>query len=147
MDARNPGGYECLQNTALVRLFLWCRRLQSRNNRLFVLVSSNPQQTVPLCSCAGKHVEKHQTYLIKHVFQLILRQRTALDVLDGTELFCHPLAVFSPDGGHLLLGQLFPDAGVIAQIDLGADNQARHARAVVMYLGEPLLADVLEGCR
>ncbi len=89
----------------------------------------------------------HQTYLVKHILQLILRQRTALDVLNSSELLCHPLAVLSPDRGHLLLGQLFPDAGVIAQIDLGADNQARHARAVVMYLGEPLLADVLEGCR
>lgn len=33
------------------------------------------------------------------------------------------------------------------QVELGTDDQARDARAVVVNLGEPLLADVLEGSR
>jgi hypothetical protein len=34
-----------------------------------------------------------------------------------------------------------------AQIELGTDNQARDARAVVVDFGEPLFADVLKGSR
>jgi hypothetical protein len=85
------------------------------------------------------------TYLVEHVLELVLRQRTALDVLDGAELPRHALAVLFPHGRHLLLCQLLPDARVVPQIHLRADDEARHARAVVVYLGKPLLAHVLEG--
>lgn len=84
-------------------------------------------------------------YLIKHILELELRQSTALDILDSAELLGHPLAVLPSHGGHLLLGQLLSDAGVVSQIDLGADDEAGDAGAVVVDLGEPLLADVLEG--
>jgi hypothetical protein len=85
-----------------------------------------------------------QAYLIEYVLQLVLRQRRALDILDCTQFSRHPLAVLALDRRHSLFGELVLDRVVLAQIDLGADNQARHARAVVMHLGEPLLADVLE---
>ena len=85
------------------------------------------------------------TYLVKNILQLVLGQGTALDVLNRTEFFGHALSIFPAHGGHLLLGQLVPDTGIVSQIDLGADNEARDARAVVVDLREPLLADVLEG--
>ena len=46
---------------------------------------------------------------------------------------------------HALLRQLLPHGWIIAQIDLGSDNQAGHPRAMVVNFGEPFLADVLEG--
>jgi len=48
---------------------------------------------------------------------------------------------------HLLLGQLIKDLRVIPEVDLGADNQAGHTRAVVADLWEPLLPHVLKGSR
>ena len=83
-------------------------------------------------------------YLIEDILELVLRQRRALDVFDCPELLGHPLAVLLANRLHLLLGQLFPHTRVIAQIRLCADDQARHARAVVVDLREPFLAHVFE---
>ena len=85
------------------------------------------------------------TYLIKNILQLKLRQCTALDVLDSSEILGHAFTILSSNWLHFLLGQLFSNAGILTQIDLGTDNQARHAGAVVMHLGEPFFADVFEG--
>lgn len=92
-------------------------------------------------------------YLVKDVLESLLGQGRALDVLDSTELSGHSLTIFSLDGLHLLLTELAENGVLLvvalllrwAQIELGTDNQARDARAVVVDLGEPLLADVLEG--
>lgn len=74
----------------------------------------------------------------------LLRQCRALDVLDGAELSCEPLTRL---GGHrslLLPRELVEHGGVVAQVDLSSDDEARNARAVVVHLGEPLFLDVLE---
>jgi hypothetical protein len=83
-------------------------------------------------------------YLVKHILELVLRQRTAFDVFNRAEVLRHTLAVLSADRGHLLLSKLLSDTGVISQIDLSTDNQAGDAWAVVVDLGEPFLADVFE---
>lgn len=83
-------------------------------------------------------------YLIKDILELVLRQRRALDVLDGTELSRHSLAVFLLYRGHPLLRQLVFYCVVFPQIYLCTDDEARHAWAVVVYFGKPFLADVLE---
>lgn len=85
-----------------------------------------------------------QTYLIKHVLELVLSQRAAFDIFHRAQVLGHALAVLAADGAHLLLGKLFAHAGIIPQVDLGTDNQARDAGAVVVDLGEPLLANVFE---
>lgn len=87
------------------------------------------------------------TYLVKDILQLVLREGAALDVLDRTKLLGHPLAILLPHGLHFLFRQLLTHAGIIPQIDLGADDEAGHARAVVVYFGEPFLAHVFEGSR
>lgn len=95
------------------------------------------------------------TYLVKDVLESLLGQGRALDVLDGTELSGHSLTVLSLDGLHLLFAKLAENGVLLvialllrwAQIELGTDNQARDARAVVVNLGEPLFANVLEGSR
>lgn len=84
------------------------------------------------------------TNLVENVLELILRQRGALDIFDSAKLPCHPLAVFPLDRGHSLLKQLVFYVCVISQIHLGADDEARHSRAVVMYLGKPFFANVFE---
>ena len=92
-------------------------------------------------------LERGDDGLVKDVLEALLRQGRALDVLDGAELTREPLARVVLDGPLLLPGELLADGGVLSQVDLGADNQAGHARAVVVDLGEPLLLDVLERCR
>ena len=89
-------------------------------------------------------LERRVTHLIKDILEFVLRQGAALDVFDRAQIPRHPLAVLFPHRRHLLLGQLLDHLLVLAQVHLGADDQARHAGAVVVYLGEPLLADVLE---
>jgi hypothetical protein len=84
------------------------------------------------------------SYLVKDVLQLVLRQSRTFDVLDGAELLSHAVTVLLADGLHLLAGQLVADVGVVAQISLGADDQAGDTGAVVVDFGEPFLADVLE---
>lgn len=91
--------------------------------------------------------QQRHSYLVKHVLEFVLRQSTALDVLHRAQILCHALAILLPHRLHLLLGQFLPHARVIPQIDLCSDNEAGDARAVVVDLGEPFLADVLEGCR
>lgn len=83
-------------------------------------------------------------YLIKDILQLVLRQSRTFDIFDGSELLRHPVTVFFANGLHLLPGELLADARVIAQIGLGADDEAGNTGAVVMNFGEPLLANVLE---
>jgi hypothetical protein len=84
------------------------------------------------------------THLVKDIFELKLRERAAFDVFDRAQVLCHPLAVLFPYGRHLLLGQLRYYLLIVPEIHLSADDQARHAGAVVVYLWEPLLADVFE---
>ena len=96
----------------------------------------------------------------------LLRECRALDVLDGAKLTSETLAHLAGDRALLLSGELLADGLVIAQVDLCADNEAGHARAVVShlqreksvtaacalkisrmgYLGDPLLPNVLERC-
>lgn len=90
-------------------------------------------------------MQKITTYLVKDILQFVLRQSRALNVLDSTELLCHAIAILLTDRLHLLAGELVADVGVIAQIGLGTDDQAGDTGAVVVYFGEPLLADVFEG--
>lgn len=121
--------------------FLGGRGLQSSNDGLEGKVSGGflfIEETKDRKGCSNT------TYLVKHILELVLRQRTALDVFNRAEVLCHTLTILSADRGHLLLGKLLSDAGVISQIDLGSDNEAGNAGAVVVNLGEPLLADVFE---
>ena len=92
----------------------------------------------------GKEQEG-EWYLIKHILQLVLCQSRALHVFHGAKLLCHAITVLLSDGLHLLAGELVPDAGIVAQISLRADNQAGDTGAVVVDLGEPFFPDVLEG--
>jgi hypothetical protein len=91
--------------------------------------------------------KQEETYLIKHVLQLELRQSRALHVLDSAKVLGHTLAVFFPHRLHLLLAKLIAHLLVLAQICLSANNEARDTRAVVVDLREPLFPYVLETCR
>lgn len=88
----------------------------------------------------------NRPYLIENILELVLCQGRALDVLNGAKLSCHPLSVFPLDRRHPLFRQLVLDSIVFSQIDLCTNNQAWHARAVVVNFREPLLAYVFERC-
>lgn len=114
--------------------FLGLGRLKSRYNCLLLTLahSGNPNKTI------------HKTYLIEDILQLELSQGRALDVLDSAQVLRHPLAILFPHRLHLLLTKLLAHLRVVAQIGLSADDETRHAGAVVVDLGEPLFSHVLK---
>lgn len=83
-------------------------------------------------------------YLVKHILELILSERRALDVLDSAQFACHSLAILLLDRCHSLLRELIFHRIVFSKIDLSTNDKAGNAWAVVMDLWEPFLADVLE---
>jgi hypothetical protein len=97
--------------------------------------------------CKQGHGSETPDYLVEDVLQLVLGQRRALDVLDGSELPGHPLASITGDRRHLLLCKLVSHGSVVAEIDLGADDEARDTGAVVVDLGKPLFPDVFKAGR
>lgn len=90
------------------------------------------------------HSSSTSTYLVKDVLELVLRQGRTFHVLDRTKVLRHFLTILPANRLHLLLAKLVTHRGVVTQIDLSADDEAGHARAVVMDFGKPLLANVLE---
>jgi hypothetical protein len=88
--------------------------------------------------------QREQAYLVEHILQFELRESRTLNVLDGAKVLGHALAILFPHRLHLLLAKLLAHLWVVAQICLGADDEARHTGAVVVDFGEPLLPDVLE---
>ena len=84
------------------------------------------------------------THLVKDILELVLSKGGTFDVFDSAQLLGHAIAVLLSDGLHFLASQLLPHGGVIAQIGLGADDQAGNAWAVVVDFREPLFADVLK---
>ena len=90
--------------------------------------------------------ETLKSYLIKNILQLILGQGGTFDVFHGTQILGHTVTIFLANGLHLLTGELLANTGVIAQIGLGADDQAGNTGAMVVHLGEPFFANVFEGC-
>ena len=87
------------------------------------------------------------TNLVKNVLELVLRESRTLDVFHCAQLLGHTVSIFLADRLHLLAGKLLADRGIVAKIGLGAHDQAGDTGAVVVHLGEPLLANVLEGGR
>jgi hypothetical protein len=67
-----------------------------------------------------------------------------LDRTYSTQLLGHAFTILLLDRSHLLLGQLLTHRGIVAEIGLSANDQARNARAVVVDFREPFLADVFE---
>lgn len=94
------------------------------------------------CACN----QGQQTHLVEDVLQFELRECGALHILHRTQILGHAFAIFSLDRSHSLFSKLLAHCGIVTQVHLRADDQTRNAGTMVMDLGEPLLADVLEGC-
>lgn len=90
-------------------------------------------------------LKRRHNRLVKDILQLVLRERRTLHILDRTQFLGHTLAIFLADRRHLRLSQLLTNLRVVAEIGLRADDEAWNARAVVVNLRKPFLADVLEG--
>lgn len=75
---------------------------------------------------------------VEHALEISLRQGRALEVLDGFDLFGDLDCLLILYGLHLALTQLFFDLWVVAQVELGADEDDGNAGCVVLYLGVPL---------
>jgi hypothetical protein len=76
-----------------------------------------------------------------------LRQGAALDVLDGSKLLCHALAVLARDRSHTLFCKLLTNGNVVPKINLCADDKTGNSGAVMVDLGKPFLAHVFKGGR
>ena len=83
-------------------------------------------------------------YLVKHILELVLRKRRALNIFHRTQIFRHTLSILLSHGLHSLLGKLIADLWVVSEIGLRTDDEAGYAGAVVVDFWEPLLAHVLE---
>jgi hypothetical protein len=76
--------------------------------------------------------------LVEYALEIPLRQGGALEVLDGFDLFGDLHCLLILYGLHLALAQLLFDLWVVAQVELGADEDDGHAGRVVLYLRVPL---------
>jgi hypothetical protein len=76
--------------------------------------------------------------LVEYALEISLRQGGALEVLDGFDLFGDLDCLLILYGLHLALAQLLLDLWVVAQVELGADEDDWNAGCVVLYLGVPL---------
>ena len=85
-----------------------------------------------------------QTHLVKHVLQPLLRQSRALHIFDRPEFPCETFSHFTRHRSLFLSGEFLDDLAIVPQIDLRAEDEARHIRIVVVHLWEPLLLDVLK---
>ena len=84
------------------------------------------------------------SYLVEHILQLVLGECRALNILYRPQVFSHALTILLSYWLHPLFCQLFADAGIIAEIRLRTDDQARNAWTMVVHLWEPFFTDVLE---
>ena len=76
--------------------------------------------------------------LIKHALQIPLRQGRALEVLDRLDLLGHLHGLLVLYRLHLTLSQLLLHLRVVAQVELGADEDDGHAGRMMFYFGVPL---------
>ena len=76
--------------------------------------------------------------LVEYTLEIPLRQGRALEVLDGLDLLGDLHCLLILYGLHLALAQLLFDLWVVAQVELGADQDDGNAGCVVLYLGVPL---------
>lgn len=91
--------------------------------------------------CASSHVgmERHSLdSFVEHALQIPLGQSRALEVLDGFDVLGDLDCLFVLYGLHLTLAQLLFDFWVVAQVELGSDEDDWDAGRVVLYLGVPL---------
>ena len=75
---------------------------------------------------------------IEHALQIPLGQGGALEVLDRLDLLGNLHCLLVLYGLHLTLAQLLFDFWVVAQVELGSDEDDWDAGRVVLYLGVPL---------
>lgn len=77
--------------------------------------------------------------LVEDALEIPLSEGRALEVLLRLDLLGDLDGLLILDGGHLLLPQTLLGGLVIAEIQLGADQDDGDARGVVLDLGVPLL--------
>ena len=80
---------------------------------------------------AHGRLERGNDGLVKDILEALLCEGRALQVFDGAELARQALALVGCNGLLAILGELLDRGRVVSQIDLGADNQARHAGAMM----------------
>jgi len=82
--------------------------------------------------------------LVEDGLETLLGQGGALEVLDGLDFLGEVQTLGVADGGELLLGQTVDGLLVLAQIDLGSDEDEGSGGAVVVDLRVPLGLHVLK---
>jgi hypothetical protein len=86
----------------------------------------------------GLYAKNSLDRLVEYALEISLRQGGALEVLDGLDLFGDLDCLLILYGLHLALAQLLLDLWVVAQVELGADEDDGDAGRVVLDLGVPL---------
>jgi hypothetical protein len=82
--------------------------------------------------------------LVENVLETLLSQSRAFHVFDGLDLLRHLRALLRCDGRQLLLGESVERFLVLTHIELGADEDHGSVGTMMLDLGHPFGADVLE---
>lgn len=101
------------------------------------------QKSAELLSLAGR--EQHGLDgLVEDGLEVLAGLGRALEVLDGLDLLGEVLTLLGLDRLLAVVLELLERAGVVAEIELGADEDLRNVGAEVDHLREPLGGNVLE---
>jgi hypothetical protein len=121
-----------LENDAFLLLGL-ARGAGAEHGSVVLHVSNlfNPFRTLDLGSGAPDG-------FVKDALEVALSEGRALHVLDRLDLLGNANGLFVLDGCHLLLSQTLLGALVVAEIELGSDQDDGDAGCMVINLGVPL---------
>ena len=119
----------------------------SSANRLDELASRLLLLATLALALSGRGRDDGADGLVEDSLEAGLSERRALHVLDSANLLDHLKALLVGNGRLLLASKLLASGGIVAEVDLGADENDGSVGAVVRHLGVPLGANVLEGRR
>ena len=95
----------------------------------------------------GFGVQDSSDGFIEDVLQTSLSEGAALHVLHATQFLRQIFGLFFGDGSHPLVLETSEGVRILAQVDLGADQEFGHIGAVVRDFGVPFGTGVFEGRR
>lgn len=99
---------------------------------------------VLLLRLPGLRVENGADGFVKHVLEVLLRQRRALEVANGADLPGKSGTLLVVDRRLPSFPQLVDGISVFPQVELGTDKKDRNVWCVMLNFGNPLSGDVLE---
>jgi len=93
----------------------------------------------------GSWAQDSSNSLVKHALQIPLRKRRTFQVLVCPDLLCNDQGLVVRNWLHALLSQALKCSGILSQVELRTNEDDGDGGSMVINLGEPLCANVVEG--